>query len=799
MMKRLLHILAIVFGLSLGLTARPVDQETARAIAVRFMGTDNITLSSTYRTTNNNPAFYIFNTKDGFVIVAADDCETPIIGYSHESRFNPNDVPVQMEDYLQNFVTRIQYGIDNQIVADETTAKQWKLVKATGRLNDNRSAKAVEPLLTTKWHQGCLYNSLCPEMSGPCGHAEVGCVAVAMGQIMNYWRYPTIGYGTHSYYGAGTTLTADFGNTEYGWDHAPDSLTETSSETEVEAVATLLYHCGVSVEMSYSANGSGAHSKDVVDALKDYFLYSRDLYREKRDSDNLLWLNKLRDCLDKQRPVLYSGNGSAGHAFVCDGYDANDLLHFNWGWGGNGDGYFALGNLCPNGHDFNNYNYAIFDIAPDSALYQVTIMANPIVGGYVEGYGEYHISEPCTLTATPSEHYDFFCWKYNGTILSYESAFTFPVYNQVDNIEACFTLKPIQEVKAAIDTLGTGVPIITLTQESGPGHSWHLLKQFETHGGRGITTDDEYIYVCGGDPEGYMFSKYTMDGEFIESFNIEGCHSPSCLTYDGLYFYCNGLNDNKLYTVNLKEKTLVRCIQLDFDFDLCSFDKTKGRFWMNKKLQNGQTEQIVLCSRSGEITNEGPSFTSSMMVGSGLYLGREGNSHLLLKDQEGTVYQVIKKSVFSEIDYSHPLFRCGESLGSHVGKYMGHDAIYVVDGHTVRIYRMVNVFSQCKEYRLWRADDYLSNIIEVSIEGTSYIDRTWQSLGVGRYSYGVGMIFENSHESTLIWSEPLIKGNYDINETPSPEGPTVQKVFENGQIVIIKDGKKYTITGQTIQ
>ena len=798
-MKRNLLILALVFSLFLGLTAHPVDQETAKAIAVKFMKTNDLHLAATYQTDKGMPAFYIFNTQDGFVIVSADDCETPIIGYSHESRFNPEDVPVQMEDYLQNFVTRIQYGIENQIVADEATAKQWKLVKVTGRLNDNRSAKAVEPLLTTKWHQGCLYNSLCPEMSGPCGHAEVGCVAVAMGQIMNYWQYPTIGYGSHSYNNAGTTLTADFGNTEYDWDHMPDSLCEASSEEEIEAVATLLFHCGVSVEMRYTPGGSGAYSRDVVDALKDYFLYSKDLHREKKDNDNLLWLNKLRNCIGQQRPVYYSGTGNGGHAFVCDGYDANDLLHFNWGWGGNGNGYFALGNLCPNGYDFNNNNYAIFDIAPDSAIYQVSIMTDPIAGGYVEGSGEYHISDSCTLTATPSEYYDFFCWKYNGTILSYESVFTFPIYNTLDNIEACFTLKPIQEVKAAIDTLGTGAPIITITQESGPGHSWCLLKQFETQGGRGIAADDEYIYVCGGDPEGYMFTKYSMDGEFIESFDVEGCHYPSCLTYDGLYFYCNGLNDKKFYTVNLKEKTLVRCIQLDFEFDICSFDKTKGRFWMNKKIQDGQIDQIVLCTRSGEITNTGVSFTSGTMVGSGLYLGKEGNAHLLLKDQKGKVYQVTKKGNVLEIDYSHPLLRCGESLGSFVGKYMGHDAIYVIDDHSVRIYRMVNVFSQCKEYRLWRADDYLSNIIEVSIEGTSYIDRTWQSLGVGRYSYGVGMIFENSHESTLIWSEPLIKGNYDINETPSPEGSTVQKVFENGQIVIIKDGKKYTITGQTIQ
>ena len=103
--KKHLTFLVLILGLFSGLMAHPVDQEMAKAIAVKFMGTDQITLSTTYRTTNNDPAFYIFNTIDGFVIVSADDCETPIIGYSHESRFNPEDVPVQMEDYLQNIVT----------------------------------------------------------------------------------------------------------------------------------------------------------------------------------------------------------------------------------------------------------------------------------------------------------------------------------------------------------------------------------------------------------------------------------------------------------------------------------------------------------------------------------------------------------------------------------------------------------------------------------------------------------------------------------------------------------------------
>ena len=160
--------------LQIGLLANPVDLGTAKSIATKFMGTDGLQLITTYQTDRNAAALYIFNTSDGFVIVSADDCETPIIGYSSEGRFNPNDVPVQMEDYQQDFVARIQYGIDNHIEADELTARQWELVKTTGLLNERKGVRTVGPLLTEKWHQGCLYNSLCPEMSGPCGHAEVG-------------------------------------------------------------------------------------------------------------------------------------------------------------------------------------------------------------------------------------------------------------------------------------------------------------------------------------------------------------------------------------------------------------------------------------------------------------------------------------------------------------------------------------------------------------------------------------------------------------------------------------------------
>ena len=429
-MKKVLILLASGFTWLLPLMAHPVDQETAKAFAVKFMKTGDMEMVATYRTDQNANAFYVFNTKDGFVIVAADDCETPIIGYSHEGHFDPNNVPVQMEDYLQDFVSRIQYGIENRVVADKNTARQWELVKAKGRLNDDKTAKSVAPLITDLWHQGCLYNSLCPAMENtPCDHARAGCVAVAMGMIMHYWGYPASGWGAHSYNNLGIQLSADFGNTAYDWDHMPDSLTESSSDAEIEAVATLLYHCGVSTDMQYSQDASLTDSREVPDALIKYFNYSRYLHLENRSKyNNEEWMALLKQCLDIQRPVYYSGNSDAGsHAFVCDGYDDNDLFHFNWGWGGLGNGYFAMGNLNPLGYVFNNKNYAILDINPQYEPWMVSASVFPPMAGTVDGVGEYHVSESCTLTAIPAEGYEFYCWKKKGNISSYDTSISFIV------------------------------------------------------------------------------------------------------------------------------------------------------------------------------------------------------------------------------------------------------------------------------------------------------------------------------------------------------------------------------------
>ena len=798
-MKRNYLLCIAVFGLFINTFARPVDIETAKTIASKFMETNDIQLAATYQTDKNAAAFYVFNTMCGFVIVSADDCETPIIGYSHEGRFDPNNVPIQMEEYLQDFVARIQYDIENHIEADERTARQWKLVKSKGLLNDNKNAKVVTPLLTEKWNQGCLYNSLCPAMSGPCDHAEVGCVAVAMGQIMHYWKYPTTGWGSHTYKNQGVTLFADFGNTTYDWDHMPDSLSESSSDAEIEAVATLLFHCGVSVDMNYSTNGSGADSDDVSDALIRYFNYSKRLHYEKRKNYNdEEWLLMLKNCLDLQQPVFYVGHGNqGGHAFVCDGYDGNDLMHFNWGWGV-ADGYFSLGNLNPLGYDFNNTQTAIFDIYPHYDPCLVFATAIPPTAGTIEGAGEYHIGGQCTLTVTPAPDIDFYCWKRDGQIVSNVHSYTFGVEDDTICLEAHFSCFPVGEITAnyspeANDPNSTSVNLTWSHADT----EWVLLKQFSTdEEGSGVTTDGEHIYVtyAGWSNPPFAFGKYTMDGDLVEQFNIGNNFDALALDYDGTHFYCNTLSTlQTLFCADLDNKMIIDSTDVRIWFSAITYDPEYDGFWL------GRDYQTVLYDRQGHVLTTSPSLPD-YIYGTGYYVANDRSSHLLISRVSGVYDYDIANNFISDHPLLDPDWDYTYGVGACTAKYNGKDAMFVAIDRAIRIYEIKSHLGQITGYRIYRVDSEGNTVLLADgISGATYLDNTWNDALAGTYRFGISEIFSNGVESEIIWSDFIEKTDFGIGESPVDlTDPSVQKVLENGQIVIIKDGKRYTITGQQL-
>lgn len=384
-------LLTLLFSLTCGY-GNPVDRQLAEKVGVNFLknNTDFSTLKDisdcslvyekAVETSQGQTVvcFYIFNVSEkGFVIVAGDDCAQPILGYSTEQCFDAANIPINMQSYLDEFQRNIQTAIEYHIESAPSTKQSWSDLKG-GNFSTEKNTQFVDPLLTTTWSQSPYYNALCPTNEN--GQAIVGCVATAMGQILNYWEYPAVGIGTHEYeanfsemgYDDYGTLFVDFSATTYQYDLMPDILTENSTSEEVNAVATLLYHCGVSVNMMYSSYQSGAYSNNVPEALSSHFDYHPSMLITYRDFYSLTeWQNMLKSDLDSGYPIYYSAAddyGNGAHAFVCDGYDNNNLFHFNWGWNGSGNGYFAIDALNVYYYSFNSTQMAVLNIMPNAVI-----------------------------------------------------------------------------------------------------------------------------------------------------------------------------------------------------------------------------------------------------------------------------------------------------------------------------------------------------------------------------------------------------------------------------------------------
>lgn len=308
---------------------------------------------------------YIFSSAGGFVILSADDCAKPILAYSTSSSFNPENIPDPVKDWLSNYENRIEDAVNQHLEATSEIAAQWELLQS-GHWSDAKAAQTVNPLITAQWGQGSPYNAACPS------NTLVGCVAVAMGQVMHYWQYPEHGTGSHSYTDNGITHNVDFSTATYNWNAMPNSCSSANN-----AVATLLYHCGVAIETHYTSSNSTAyvlnspsHPYNAESALKNFFGYSSQAHGVLRSSyDKNTWMSMLKSNLDAGIPIIYNGfnsSNSGGHCFICDGYDANDFFHFNWGLKGSYDGYYEIDDMTPSNQNFSYNQGAIIDLVPST-------------------------------------------------------------------------------------------------------------------------------------------------------------------------------------------------------------------------------------------------------------------------------------------------------------------------------------------------------------------------------------------------------------------------------------------------
>jgi thiol protease/hemagglutinin prtT len=318
-------------------------------------------------------ALYVFNfSPKGFVITSNNVCNEPIVAYSDEGGFEKinKETPVALLYWLSSTILLNEYIRENEDVParviqnnfldwdlldihltkeiipskfylDPCTPKKWELTK------ENHIKEG--PFMTTKWDQWYPYNYYAP--SG----CPAGCVAVALGQIMKFHKYPN-----------------DSNDPKFNWDIMPNH-TRSILDIGAKNIAALLRDIGYNVNMIYTPTGSYARSSDARDALVYNYRYSNsanlDDYSYSRVKNNLADNHipvYMDGCAQEityyrrwwiffvEKITIYKGC----HAWVCDGYHTIErtfynrecdmyidtqtkLLHMNWGLKGKYNGWFS--------------------------------------------------------------------------------------------------------------------------------------------------------------------------------------------------------------------------------------------------------------------------------------------------------------------------------------------------------------------------------------------------------------------------------------------------------------------------
>ena len=385
-MKRLyLLSMLIMLFVSTSALASPRTFSQAKAIAERKAALLGIKIDSKAAakapSMNGGTAtavspYYVFpfGENKGFAIVSGDDDMPEIVGYADHGTYDANNMPAAMAAFLNNYRATIEAMKQGNASAIKNIAEAKAL-----RANNTRATTAVSPLLgDIKWNQSTPYNNMCPKYDDT-NLSATGCVATAMAQVMMYWKYPNELKADINEYTTSThnlTVAGETKGQKYDWENMlPSYYSGNYNQTQADAVAKLMLHCGKAVEMDY-----GEESGAIVTPghLAKYFGYDSDLMLDLSRTCFTLaeWTAIIDKELQAKRPILYSGlTTEGGHQFVCDGSDGNGLYHINWGWGGYQDGYFDITILNPgqggigagNVTDgYNRYCDMIIGIQPDN-------------------------------------------------------------------------------------------------------------------------------------------------------------------------------------------------------------------------------------------------------------------------------------------------------------------------------------------------------------------------------------------------------------------------------------------------
>lgn len=353
------------------------NDSKALAIAKRSLATKRCLL---VKQTNG---YRIYQNADGVgysIIGICENGENRLLGYSPSSNWDENDMPHALTSWLDNI--------------QSTTISLTQTVSQLSRID-------IPPLLTSHWHQTSPYNDLSPVISDGNIKTVAGCVAIAASQVVYYWRKdnpPVLLKDTPVYpYGSAPVTVSIPKDTPNNWELMLDIYDQTSSTESRAAVAQLVYAVGTGSYLDFGSSTGGQISVAKNAIYSQYRLLGENAV--KANYTQTEWEQLLYNDLVKHYPLMYSGSTSSfdGHAIVLDGYEAaTNLFHFNFGWGGSGDGYYTVDDVSGVG-GYSIGQACVYNIHPKNRNIDVKTRAISVDAAYSKAKIEFSIINNSTL------------------------------------------------------------------------------------------------------------------------------------------------------------------------------------------------------------------------------------------------------------------------------------------------------------------------------------------------------------------------------------------------------------------
>lgn len=391
-MRKFLFLVTVLFA-AVQLSAAPVDLATAQSKAQQFVqqhaysgklrapiaGEMKLAHIERNSTRMDLAAFYIFNSPNGYVLVAGDDRAEPILGYG-DYPLDINNMPCNMKALHAMLREQIEY-----LQANEDLKVEIPSLNAPARI------ESVQPLLTALWDQEAPYWNQCKINGNQC---LTGCPATSAAMVFHYWKYPDFetpevpAYRCElstSYWGSTTYVNVDaLPPVTFDWDNMLDRYSSGYTAEQGNAVATLMRYIGQAEHMAYGTSAAGGSGVDadsvslIVNAFK-LFGYDEETVRMVKKTSSYSggqtlysdaeWAAMMQEELSEGRPIVFcaiaGGFFGGGHAFNVDGFDAStSKYHINFGWSGESNNYYALNSFTGQGSTFNQYQQMVIGIQP---------------------------------------------------------------------------------------------------------------------------------------------------------------------------------------------------------------------------------------------------------------------------------------------------------------------------------------------------------------------------------------------------------------------------------------------------